>query len=209
MNRIKVTKIFQRFATQNPTPRTELNYQTPFELLIAVMLSAQATDRSVNQATAELFKHANTPETMLQLGELGLKEQIQAIGLANSKAKHIINTCQILIARHQATVPCHYEALIALPGVGRKTANIILNTVFGEPRIAVDRHIFRVSHRLGLATGKTMLQVENQLSVTVPAEFKQAAHHWLLLHGRYTCTARKPNCAACSIKDLCAYRLKM
>ncbi len=205
MNSQKRRAIFERLKSANPRPATELDYSTPFELLIAVILSAQATDKGVNKATKKLFAVANTPHTILALGEEGLKKYIQTIGLYNSKARNIIKTCALLIERHQGQVPHDREALEALPGVGRKTANVILNTAFGEPVIAVDTHIFRVANRTGLAPGKTVREVEDKLSRFVPAEFKHDAHHWLILHGRYTCTARKPRCAACVIADLCDY----
>lgn len=208
MNKATVNKIFQCLQAQNPAPHTELRYRSPFELLIAVILSAQATDISVNKATAELFKVAPTPAQMLRLGLIGLKSHIKTIGLYNVKANYVIKTCHALIDRHDSKVPCQREALEALPGVGRKTANVVLNTVFGEPTIAVDTHIFRVSKRLGLANGKTVLKVEQQLLRAVPTEFKYAAHHWLILHGRHICKARRPQCPQCPLKDLCAYRYK-
>ena len=205
MNAEKCHEIFARLREANPSPRTELVYRTPFELLIAVMLSAQATDKSVNQATAGLFAHADTPEAILALGEDGLKAHIRAIGLFNTKARHILQTCALLIERHGGAVPRDRAALEALPGVGRKTANVILNTAFGEPTMAVDTHIFRVANRTGLAPGKTPLAVEQGLLDQVPAEFLHDAHHWLILHGRYVCTARKPRCPECLIADLCDY----
>lgn len=205
MNQHKRRAIFERLKSANPKPATELNYSTPFELLIAVVLSAQATDKSVNKATQKLFPVANTPRAVLALGEKGLKKYIQTIGLYNSKARNIIKTCALLIERHQGQVPHDRKALEALPGVGRKTANVILNTAFGEPAIAVDTHIFRVANRTGLAPGKTVREVEDKLNRSVPAEFKHDAHHWLILHGRYTCTARKPRCHTCAIADLCDY----
>lgn len=205
MNQHKRRAIFERLKSANPKPATELNYSTPFELLIAVVLSAQATDKSVNKATQKLFPVANTPRAVLALGEKGLKKYIQTIGLYNSKARNIIKTCALLIERHQGQVPHDRKALEALPGVGRKTANVILNTAFGEPAIAVDTHIFRVANRTGLAPGKTVREVEDKLNRSVPAEFKHDAHHWLILHGRYTCTARKPRCHTCVIADLCDY----
>src|SRR3990167_10323785 len=201
MNKAKCRLIFERFAAQNPHPTTELIYHSSFELLIAVILSAQATDVSVNKAAAKLFAVANTPEALLTLGEARLKEMIQTIGLYNSKANHIIKTCQRLIDVYQSQVPHTREALESLPGVGRKTANVVLNTAFGQPTIAVDTHIFRVANRTGLAPGKNVLIVEKRLMEIVPTEFRQHAHHWLILHGRYTCTARKPRCAACVIYD--------
>ncbi|WP_213380235.1 endonuclease III [Allochromatium tepidum] len=205
MNAEKRHRIFARLRDANPDPRTELVYRTPFELLIAVMLSAQATDRSVNQATAGLFACADTPEAILALGEDGLKSHIRTIGLFNTKARHILQTCALLIERHDGAVPRDRAALEALPGVGRKTANVILNTAFGEPTMAVDTHIFRVANRTGLAPGKTPAAVEQGLLDRVPDEFLQDAHHWLILHGRYVCTARKPRCPECLIADLCDY----
>ncbi len=197
--------LFQRFQQVNPKPTTELNFRTPFELLIAVVLSAQATDKGVNKATDKLFKVGHTPQAILALGEAGLKKYISTIGLYNSKAKHIIATCRLLIEQHHGSVPRDRAALEALPGVGRKTANVILNTAFGEPTIAVDTHIYRVANRLGLAPGKTPLAVEKKLLAVVPDEYKHDAHHWLILHGRYVCTARKPQCPSCIVRDLCAY----
>lgn len=191
-----------------PAPTTELEYESPFELLIAVILSAQATDVSVNKATVRLFADANTPRAILDLGERGLKPYIKSIGLFNSKARNIIKTCRMLIDRHGDEVPADRKSLEALPGVGRKTANVILNTAFGEPTIAVDTHIFRVSNRTGLAPGKTVRQVEDALERVVEPEFKKNAHHWLILHGRYTCMARNPRCGECVIRDLCEYRQK-
>ncbi|MCL5669033.1 MAG: endonuclease III [Gammaproteobacteria bacterium] len=205
MNQHKRRTVFERLKSANPKPATELDYSTPFELLIAVILSAQATDKSVNKATQKLFPMANTPRAILALGEKGLKKYIQTIGLYNSKARNIIKTCALLIERHHGEVPHDRKALEALPGVGRKTANVILNTAFGEPAIAVDTHIFRVANRTGLAPGKTVRQVEDKLNRLVPAEFKHDAHHWLILHGRYICTARKPRCYVCVIADLCDY----
>jgi endonuclease-3 len=205
MNSNKIQEIFLRFRHANPKPTTELIYHTPFELLVAVILSAQATDISVNKATEKLFSIANTPAKILQLGETGLKNYIKAIGLFNSKAKHIILTCKALIEKHQGQVPENREGLEALPGVGRKTANVILNTCFKQPVIAVDTHIFRVANRIGLSKGKTPLAVENDLLKVIPKEFIHDAHHWLILHGRYTCAARKPHCPECLIKDLCAF----
>jgi endonuclease III len=202
------TEIFQRLRAHNPQPTTELVYQSPFELLIAVILSAQATDKSVNKATQKLFRVANTPQKILALGEAGLKEYIKTIGLYNGKAANIIKTCALLIEKHDATVPDERAALEALPGVGRKTANVILNTAFGQPTIAVDTHIFRVANRIGLSPGKTVLEVEKKLLKVVPDEFKHDAHHWLILHGRYTCIARKPRCGSCVIEDLCEYKHK-
>lgn len=208
MNRIKRTEIYRRLAELRPAADTELNYSNAFELLVAVTLSAQATDVGVNKATAKLFPVANTPAAILALGEAGLKQYIKTIGLYNSKAKNIIATCGILLEQHDGEVPRSRAELEALPGVGRKTANVILNTAFGEPTIAVDTHIFRVSNRTGLAPGKTVLEVEKKLLKFTPDEFKQGAHHWLILHGRYTCKARKPLCPECCIADLCEFRRK-
>ena len=208
MNPEKRREIFSRLRAQNPNPTTELVYATPFELLVAVILSAQATDKSVNLATAKLFAVANTPQQILDLGEAGLKRFIKTIGLFNSKAKNIIQTCGILLNEHGGKVPQQRAALEALPGVGRKTANVILNTAFGEPTIAVDTHIFRVANRTGIAPGKTVLEVERKLLKFVTPEFKKDAHHWLILHGRYTCVARKPKCGECIIADLCEYKHK-
>ena len=208
MNAAKRRAIFLRLQAANPHPTTELEYRTPFELLVAVILSAQATDKSVNLATRELFPVANTPQKMLDLGEAGLREYVQRIGLYQTKAKHIIQMCRMLLELHGSEVPQTREALEALPGVGRKTANVILNTAFGQPTIAVDTHIFRISNRIGLAPGKTVLEVEQKLAKMVPDEFKQDAHHWLILHGRYVCTARKPKCGECIINDLCEYKEK-
>ena len=208
MNKSKIEAIFQRFQEQNPSPTTELVYKSEFELLIAVILSAQATDISVNNATKTLFKVANTPKKMFALGEDGLKTYIKSIGLYHNKAKNIIKTCQILIEQHHSKVPHDRDALEALPGVGRKTANVVLNTAFGEATIAVDTHIFRVSNRIGLAKGTTPLLVEKQLVKVIPLPFQKDAHHWLILHGRYTCTARKPKCKDCLIVDLCEYKDK-
>jgi len=201
----KRRELFERFATANPSPSTELRYTSPFELLVAVILSAQATDLSVNKATVELFKAANTPQAMLDLGEVGLKDYIKTIGLFNSKAKNLIATCRKLVTEHAGVVPRDRDALEALPGVGRKTANVILNTAFGEPTIAVDTHIFRVANRTGLAHGGTVRAVEDELVKVTPDEFKRNAHHWLILHGRYVCKARKPSCPACLIVDLCEF----
>ena len=208
MNRNKRTEIFTRLQQQNPHPTTELNFNNEFELLIAVILSAQATDISVNKATGPLYQVANTPAAIYQLGEKKLKSYIQSIGLYNTKAKNILKTCKILIDQYDSQVPDDRQALEALPGVGRKTANVILNTAFGHPTIAVDTHIFRVSNRTGIAPGKTVVEVEKRLLRLVPEEFKHDAHHWLILLGRYTCTARSPNCPACIINDLCEYRHK-
>lgn len=208
MNTAKRKQILQRLRAQNPTPTTELKYRNPFELMVAVILSAQATDVSVNKATHELFKVANTPEKMAHLGVQGLKPLIKSIGLYNNKAKYIVAAARMLIDRYDGRVPDSRQALQSLPGVGRKTANVILNTAFNQATIAVDTHIFRVANRTGLATGKTPLAVEKQLLRVVPDEFKRHAHHWLILHGRYTCTARKPRCRDCVIHDLCEYRDK-
>jgi endonuclease-3 len=209
MNPQKRAEIFGRLKKNNPKPTTELNYSSPFELLIAVILSAQATDKSVNKATDLLYPVANTPEAILSLGETGLKKYIKTIGLFNSKAKNIVKTCGILIEQHHSQVPTERKNLEALPGVGRKTANVILNTAFGEATIAVDTHIFRVSNRTKLAPGKTVLEVENKLLKVVPEQYKKDAHHWLILHGRYTCIARKPKCGECVIEDLCEYKHKV
>ena len=208
MNNTKRHEIFTRLRAANPTPTTELNYNSPFELLIAVILSAQATDKGVNKATAPLFKKANTPQKLLKLGLDGLKAHIKTIGLFNTKAENIIKTCAILVEQHGGKVPEDRAALEALPGVGRKTANVILNTAFGQPTIAVDTHIFRIANRTGLAPGKNVLEVEKKLLKFTPAEFLHDAHHWLILHGRYVCVARKPRCGACVIEDLCEYRHK-
>jgi endonuclease III len=204
----KIREIFSRFEAANPAPTTELIYKTNFELLIAVILSAQATDKSVNKATITLFKHANTPEQIVALGEQRLKEYIKTIGLYSTKAKNVIAACKLLIANFNSEVPADREALETLPGVGRKTANVILNTCFGHPTIAVDTHIFRVANRIGLAHGKTPLAVEMQLDKNIPSEYKLNAHHWLILHGRYVCVARKPHCPECTIRDLCEYKEK-
>jgi endonuclease-3 len=200
--------LFERFRAVNPKPATELEYATPFELLAAVLLSAQATDVSVNKATRCLFPVANTPAAMCALGEAGLTRYIQSIGLYRTKARHLIETCRILVERHQGKVPCERDALEALPGVGRKTANVVLNTVFGEPTIAVDTHIFRVSNRIGLAIGATPDKVEQGLLAVVPEAFRQDCHHWLILHGRYICKSRKPECWRCAISDLCNFAPK-
>ncbi len=205
MNAADRAVFFQRLAEINPNPKTELVWSTPFELLVAVTLSAQATDVGVNKATARLFPVANTPETVLALGEDGLKDFIKTIGLFNSKAKNVIAACRILVEKHQSQVPQDREALEALPGVGRKTANVILNTAFGQPTMAVDTHIFRVSNRTGLAPGKTVLAVEKALLKRVPEPYLLNAHHWLILHGRYTCKARKPSCSLCPVLDLCRW----
>jgi len=208
MNQHKRREIFSRLQAENPKPTTELNSTSAFELLIAVILSAQATDKGVNKATGKLYPVANTPEAIQALGEEGLKKYIKTIGLYNSKANNIIQTCGILIEQHNSEVPDDQNALEALPGVGRKTANVIRNTAFGHPAIAVDTHIFRVSNRTRLAPGKTVLEVEKKLLKFVPDEFKLDAHHWLILHGRYTCIARKPRCGSCVIEDLCEYKKK-
>lgn len=208
MNTARRREIFERLKAANPHPTTELVHHSPFELLIAVMLSAQATDKSVNLATATLFPLANTPEKILSLGEDELKAHIRSIGLYPTKAKNVLATCQILLDKHAGEVPRQREALEALPGVGRKTANVVLNTAFGEPTIAVDTHIFRVSNRTGLAPGKTVLDVETKLMRNVPAEYRLDAHHWLILLGRYTCKARKPECSHCLISDLCGFKDK-
>jgi endonuclease-3 len=201
-------EFFERLQSVIPEPRTELAYHTPFELLVAVILSAQATDVGVNKATRRLFPVANTPAAILGLGEDGLKDYIRTIGLYNSKAGNIIKTCRILLERHDGEVPRDRASLEALPGVGRKTANVVLNTAFGEPTIAVDTHIFRVANRTGLAPGKTPLQVEQKLLRVVPEVYRKDAHHWLILHGRYTCKARKPACPECIVRDLCGYKSK-
>ena len=208
MNPQKRHHIFARLREHIEKPRSDLQYQSNFELLIAVLLSAQATDVSVNKATAKLYPVANTPQQMLALGEAGLKKYIKTIGLFNSKAKNIVATCQILIDQHNSQVPEDRAALEALPGVGRKTANVVLNVAFGHPTIAVDTHIFRVSNRTGITPGKDVLMVEKKLLKFVPDEFKLDAHHWLILHGRYTCIARKPRCGSCIIEDLCEFRQK-
>ncbi len=208
MNASKRQQIFERLREQNPAPTTELHYSTPFELLLAVILSAQATDRGVNKATARLYPVANTPRAILELGEAGLKRYIRTIGLFNTKAKNIIATCRQLLEIHGGEVPKERKALEALPGVGRKTANVMLNTAFGQPTMAVDTHIFRVANRTRIAPGKTPLEVEKKLLRHVPQEFMQDAHHWLILHGRYTCIARKPRCGSCIIEDLCEFKEK-
>lgn len=208
MNKEKRAEIFRRLREEKPTPTTELRYDSPFELLIAVMLSAQATDLSVNKATERLFPIANTPAAIYSLGEKKLKNLIKTIGLFNTKAKNVIKTCKILIDEHDSQVPNTREALEALPGVGRKTANVILNTAFREKTMAVDTHIFRVSNRTCIAPGKNVLEVEKKLMKFVPDEFLLNAHHWLILHGRYTCIARKPRCISCVISDLCEYKKK-
>ena len=208
MNQQKREQIFSRLAKANPNPTTELSYASPFELLIAVILSAQATDVSVNKATVELYAVANTPETILALGLRALKSHIKTIGLFNTKAANIMKTCRLLLDLHDGVVPNERQALEALPGVGRKTANVVLNTAFGEPTIAVDTHIFRVANRTRVAAGKNVRQVEDKLLKVVPEHYLRDAHHWLILHGRYTCTARKPHCGACIIEDLCEFRAK-
>lgn len=208
MNPAKRHEIFSRLRAANPHPTTELEYATPFELLVAVVLSAQSTDKGVNLATRKLFPKANTPEAIYALGEGGLADAIMTIGLYKSKARHLIATCRMLIEQHHSTVPADRAALEALPGVGRKTANVILNTAFGQPTMAVDTHIFRVSNRIGLAPGKTVLEVERKLLKTIPDEFRIDAHHWLILHGRYVCQARKPKCGECIIADLCEFKHK-
>lgn len=208
MNQQKRIEILTRLRDNNPHPTTELNFSSPFELLIAVILSAQATDKGVNKATDKLFPVANTPEAIYALGVDGLKEYIKTIGLFNSKAENIIKTCKDLIEKHNSQVPEDRAALEALAGVGRKTANVVLNTAFGYPTIAVDTHIFRVANRTGFAVGKNVVEVENKLLKVVPAEFKVDVHHWLILHGRYTCIARKPRCGSCIIEDLCEFKEK-
>ena len=208
VNPHKRRAIYERLRSANPHPRTELAYATPFELLVAVVLSAQATDKGVNAATAKLFPVANTPQAILDLGRDGLEAYIRTIGLYRGKAKNLLATCRLLIERHGGEVPQARAALEALPGVGRKTANVILNTAFGQPTIAVDTHIFRVANRTGLAPGKDVVEVERRLEKFTPDEFKRNAHHWLILHGRYTCVARRPKCPQCVIRDLCEYRPK-
>jgi endonuclease-3 len=209
MTPAKRHELFERLKSANPEPATELRYTTPFELLIAVILSAQATDKGVNKATAGLYPVANTPEAILKLGLRRLKRHIKTIGLFNTKAANIMKTCRILVDRHAGQVPDTRADLEALPGVGRKTANVVLNTAFGQPTIAVDTHIFRVANRTGLAPGKNVLEVEKKLLKAVPEQYRHDAHHWLILHGRYTCIARKPRCGSCVIYDLCAYRDKL
>ena len=208
MNKAKRTEIFTRLRNENPTPTTELKYASTFELLIAVMLSAQATDISVNKATEKLFPVANSPEAIVALGESKVRNYIKTIGLFNTKAANVIKTCKILVEQHDSQVPNTREALEALPGVGRKTANVVLNTAFREAAMAVDTHIFRVSNRTGIAPGKNVLEVEKKLMKFIPEEFILDAHHWLILHGRYTCIARKPRCGSCVISDLCEYKKK-
>jgi endonuclease-3 len=208
VNRARRIEIYDRLKDANPAPTTELEYATPFELLVAVILSAQATDVSVNKATRELYAVARTPQAIRALGVDGLKPYIRHIGLFNTKAANVIRMCEILLAEHGGEVPRDRAALEALPGVGRKTANVVLNTAFGEPTIAVDTHIFRVANRTGLAPGKTVREVEDRLTRLTPDEYRQDAHHWLILHGRYVCIARKPRCGSCPIEDLCEYRNK-
>jgi endonuclease-3 len=208
MNRDKRIQIFELLKNDNPSPQTELKYSSPFELLISVILSAQATDVSVNKATTKLYTVANTPQSMLKLGVTGLKKYIRTIGLYNTKAENILKTCAILTNEYGGQVPATRAELESLPGVGRKTANVVLNTAFGKPTIAVDTHIFRISNRTGIAKGKTVREVEDRLLRLVPDQYKQDAHHWLILHGRYTCIARKPRCGSCIIHDLCEYRAK-
>lgn len=209
MNKLKRTEIFTRLRAENPHPKTELNYSSPFELLVAVTLSAQATDVGVNKATAKLFPAANTPEAIYALGVEGLKKYIKTIGLYNTKASNVIKACKLLIDEHSSIVPESREQLEALPGVGRKTANVVLNTAFGHKTMAVDTHIFRVSNRTGLAPGKNVVEVEKRLLKFIPEEFLLDAHHWLILHGRYTCVARKPRCGSCLIEDLCEFKQKI
>jgi len=208
MNKQTRREMFERWRAKNPHPKTELNYTTPFELLIAVLLSAQATDKGVNKATAKLFPVANTPQAMLDLGLEGVMEYTKTIGLYKTKSKHIIETCRILLDKHGGEVPQTREALEALPGVGRKTANVVLNTAFGQPAMAVDTHIFRVANRMNLAPGKNVREVEDKLIKVIPKEFILDAHHWLILHGRYTCKAQKPLCHRCIVNDLCEYKGK-
>ena len=208
MNKDKRVQIFSRLQAENPKPTTELQYRNPFELLIAVMLSAQATNVSVNKATGPLFKVANTPDALLALGLTTLKDHIKTIGLFNTKAENVLKTCRILLDEHSGQVPEDRAALEKLPGVGRKTANVVLNTAFGHPTIAVDTHIYRVSNRTKIAPGKNVREVEDRLVRLVPEQFKQDAHHWLILHGRYVCVARKPRCGACVIEDLCEFKDK-
>ena len=208
MNQEKCREIFERLKAADPNPTTELQHETPFQLLVSVILSAQATDRGVNKATAGLYAVAGTPQAILDLGEKGLKQYIKTIGLYNTKAANIIKTCRLLVEQHNGEVPDDRSALEAMPGVGRKTANVILNTAFGHPTMAVDTHIFRLSNRTRIAPGKNVLEVEKRLLRSIPKEFLQDAHHWLILHGRYTCVARKPRCGSCIIEDLCEYRDK-
>ena len=208
MNQEKRREIFERLRAADPNPTTELQHETPFQLLVSVILSAQATDRGVNKATAGLYAVAGTPQAILDLGEKGLKQYIKTIGLYNTKAANIIKTCRLLVEQHNGEVPDDRSALEAMPGVGRKTANVILNTAFGHPTMAVDTHIFRLSNRTRIAPGKNVLEVEKRLLRSIPKEFLQDAHHWLILHGRYTCVARKPRCGSCIIEDLCDYKDK-
>lgn len=208
MNKEKRRQIFARFKEQNPNPKTELEYSSDFELLIAVLLSAQSTDVGVNKATAKLYPVANTPQAMLDLGVNGVKEYIKTIGLFNTKAENVIKTCQILVDKHQGQVPRTRKELEELPGVGRKTANVVLNTAFGQPTMAVDTHIFRLANRINLAPGKNVVEVEKNLLQLIPKEYLLDAHHWLILHGRYVCTARNPKCGSCIIEDLCEYNDK-
>jgi endonuclease-3 len=208
VNPAKRRAIFERLRAGNPDPRTELDYRTPFELLVAVVLSAQSTDKGVNKATARLFRNANTPEAIARLGVDGLIPYISSLGLFRNKAKSVVALSEILVREHGGKVPSQREALEALPGVGRKTANVVLNTAFGQPTIAVDTHIFRVANRTGLAPGKDVVEVERRLGKFVPDEFKLGAHHWLILHGRYVCVARTPRCPVCPIRDLCEFRQK-
>lgn len=208
MNKLKRSEIFARLKAEDPKPTTELEYSTPFELLVAVALSAQSTDKGVNKATRKLFAIANTPDKILKLGESGLKKYIKTIGLYNTKAANIIKTCKLLIDLHDSEVPDDQSSLEALPGVGRKTANVVRNTAFGHPTIAVDTHIFRVSNRTKIAPGKNVLEVEKKLIKFIPEGYKLDAHHWLILHGRYTCIARKPRCGSCIIEDLCEFKQK-
>lgn len=208
MNASRREEVFRRFQTLNPSPRTELEYETPFELLVAVVLSAQATDKSVNLATRRLFQVASTPQGMLALGQAGLEEYVRSIGLYRTKAKNLLATCRLLVDRYAGEVPRERAALEELPGVGRKTANVILNTAFGEPTIAVDTHIFRVANRTGIAPGRNVVEVERKLLRAISAPYRKDAHHWLILHGRYVCKARKPDCPGCAIQDLCEYRHK-
>jgi len=205
MDQNTIIRLFKHLQAENPEPKTELNYSSPFELLVAVMLSAQSTDVGVNKATAKLFRAANTPQAILGMGESQLKKQISTLGLYNSKAKHLLTTCRILVDQYKGEVPDNRAALESLPGVGRKTANVLLNILFDEPTIAVDTHIFRVGNRTGLAPGKTPLEVEKQLLRVIPRQFKMHAHHWLILHGRYTCKARKPLCHQCPIENECSW----
>lgn len=208
MTKKAIEEFFRRLAAANPEPETELSYVNPYTLLVAVVLSAQATDVGVNKATASLFRNVDSPEKMLALGEEGLTDHIRTIGLYRTKARNVITLSRILVEQYGGQVPAGREALEALPGVGRKTANVVLNVAFGQPTIAVDTHIFRVANRTGLAPGKTPLEVEEKLEKVVPAQFKQHAHHWLILHGRYVCKARKPECPACAVRDLCAFKEK-